>query len=343
LAHSSSVAPYLDAVTQVPKIMDFCDMDSQKWLEYARYKRFPWSVAYGLEGRKLEREERRIASRFDACTVATPAEASTLAGFGTGTAIDWFPNGVDSQYFAPAGTPYDPDALVFVGRMDYFPNVECMQRFCADVLPRVRSVRSTTTLTIVAPIRRAMPGGSGGCPASRSPGPCRTSALPPPCSGDGGASQTSRAARRTRSSRAWQRACRSSTSRLAAGGVDALADEHFLVADTPDDPCPRHRSLVERPRRAPTAGARRPCANALPPRLGSLDATPRWDHRAMRRSSCCQSGPERDGTERMDHEETDRGRAGRSAPAAVGRHGQPDGAARAAARRSRVSTSNWCR
>ena len=235
LAHSSSVAPYLDAVTQVPKIMDFCDMDSQKWLEYARYKRFPWSVAYGLEGRKLEREERRIASRFDACTVATPAEASTLAGFGTGTAIDWFPNGVDSQYFAPAGTPYDPDALVFVGRMDYFPNVECMQRFCADVLPRVRSVRSATTLTIVGadPTRDArrlgrLPGVTvTGTVQDVRPYLHRAAAMVAPLN----------IARGTQNKilEGMAAGVPVVTSRLAAGGVDALADEHFLVADTPDD------------------------------------------------------------------------------------------------------------
>ena len=31
--HCSSVAPYVEHVTGVPKILDFGDMDSQKWLE----------------------------------------------------------------------------------------------------------------------------------------------------------------------------------------------------------------------------------------------------------------------------------------------------------------------
>ncbi len=44
---------------------------------------------------------------------------------------DWFPNGVDSDYFAPADEPYDADTIAFVGRMDYYPNQECMFDFCA--------------------------------------------------------------------------------------------------------------------------------------------------------------------------------------------------------------------
>ena len=63
--HCSSVAQYVEQVRDTPKILDFGDMDSQKWLEYARYKPFPLSAGYWLEAKKLEREEQRLARRFD--------------------------------------------------------------------------------------------------------------------------------------------------------------------------------------------------------------------------------------------------------------------------------------
>ena len=53
--HCSSVAQYVEHVRGVPKILDFGDMDSQKWLEYARYKPFPLSLGYRLEARQAER------------------------------------------------------------------------------------------------------------------------------------------------------------------------------------------------------------------------------------------------------------------------------------------------
>ena len=37
--------------------------------------------------------------------------------------------------FAPTGSSYDPDTICFVGRMDYYPNQECMIDFCANALP----------------------------------------------------------------------------------------------------------------------------------------------------------------------------------------------------------------
>ena len=65
-------------------------------------------AGYWLEGVKMEREERRLAGLFDLCTATTRAEWETLEGYGTALATDWFPNGVDSAYFAPVGDAVRP-------------------------------------------------------------------------------------------------------------------------------------------------------------------------------------------------------------------------------------------
>lgn len=140
-AHCSSMGPYVAGAADVPKIMDFADMDSQKWLDYARYKRFPASLVYALEGRKLERAEKALARRFDCCTTISRAELDTFESYGTATPADWFPNGVDLDYFSPSPSGYDPDLVAFVGRMDYYPNEQAMRWFCAEVWPKVRASR----------------------------------------------------------------------------------------------------------------------------------------------------------------------------------------------------------
>ena len=47
------------------KIIDFGDMDSQKWREYSQHRAFPLSAGYWLEAVKLERTERLLAAKFD--------------------------------------------------------------------------------------------------------------------------------------------------------------------------------------------------------------------------------------------------------------------------------------
>jgi len=147
--HCSSAAQYVENVQGIPKILDFGDMDSRKWLEYARYKPFPLSLGYWLEGTKMTAAERRLAGRFDVCTATTRAEWETLESYRAARATGWFPNGVDADFFKPDGQDYDPDTLSFVGRMDYYPNQECMFQFCRHAWPLIRAERPGAKLFIV--------------------------------------------------------------------------------------------------------------------------------------------------------------------------------------------------
>jgi len=233
--HCSSVAQYVAHVKGIPKVLDFGDMDSQKWLEYANYKRFPLSLGYTLEGHKLVREEKRLANMFDLCTATTAAEWRTLKSYGVDVATDWFPNGVEADYFHPGTAAYEPDTIAFVGRMDYYPNQEAMTRFCAEVLPALRARRPGIKLLIVgadpSPEMRALgslPGVTvtGSVPDVR-PYLHRSALMVAPLN----------IARGTQNKilEAMAAGVPVVTSRIAAGGVDAEADRHFLVAETSAD------------------------------------------------------------------------------------------------------------
>ena len=233
--HCSSVAQYVADVQGVPKILDFGDMDSQKWLEYAQSKPFPLSLGYWLEGSKMLREEKRLAARFDLCTATTRAEWETLRSYGVAVPSDWFPNGVDADFFAPDGTAYDPDTISFIGRMDYYPNQQCMADFCANTLPLLRAERPNIKLTIV---------GADPSPAMRKlgelPGVTVTGSVPdvrPHVRASAAMVAPLTIARGTQNKvlEAMAMGVPVVTSTVAAGGVDARSEEHFLVADTPAD------------------------------------------------------------------------------------------------------------
>jgi polysaccharide biosynthesis protein PslH len=233
--HCSSVAQYVKDVRGTPKILDFGDMDSQKWLEYARYKRFPLSLGYRLEGKKLEHAERQLASLFDVCTATTRAEFETLERYETGVRCAWFPNGVDNDYFGPAANSYDPETIAFIGRMDYYPNQECMFDFCAKVLPRLQAVRPQLKLIIV--------GADPSLAVQRLgmlPGVTVTGSVPdvrPFLRGAALMVAPLNIARGTQNKilEAMAAGVPVVTSGVAAGGVDASSPEHFLVASTPEE------------------------------------------------------------------------------------------------------------
>ena len=245
--HCSSVAQYVEHVTDVPKILDFGDMDSQKWLEYANYKPFPLSLGYRFEGYKMLAAEKRLARRFDLCTATTRAEWETLNNYGTGAVTDWFPNGVDAQFFSPGTDAYDPDTISFIGRMDYYPNQECMARFCRDVWPLLKARRSSLKLLIV---------GADPSPEMRGlgelPGVTVTGSVPdvrPFIRGSALMVAPLAIARGTQNKilEAMGMGVPVVTSTVAAGGVDAVAGEHLLVADSPEDIAQAILRIVEQP------------------------------------------------------------------------------------------------
>ena len=146
--HCSSVAPYVANVRGIPKLLDFGDMDSQKWLDIARHRPYPMKLVYWLEGQKLMAWEKRLAKAFDFCSVTTRGELDTLRNFNSENPSDFFPNGVDFDYFAP-GDGYDPNSISFMGRMDYYPNQQAMIEFCREVLPVLRERVPEIKLSII--------------------------------------------------------------------------------------------------------------------------------------------------------------------------------------------------
>jgi sugar transferase (PEP-CTERM/EpsH1 system associated) len=274
--HCSSVAQYVEHVQDVPKILDFGDMDSQKWLEYANYKPFPLSMGYRFEGAKMLAAEKRLARRFDLCTATTRAERETLDGYGTGAPTDWFANGVDAEFFSPGDEPYEVDTISFIGRMDYYPNQECMQRFCDEIWPLVRQRHAQMKLLIVgadpSPAMRRLgdlPGVTvtGSVPDVR-PFVRRSALMVAPLA----------IARGTQNKilEAMAMGVPVVTSSIAAGGVDAASPEHLLVADSPADCAEAIFRIVESPaereRLALAGRARMLSHHAWPRSMQRLDA-----------------------------------------------------------------------
>jgi len=59
------------------------------------------------------------------------------------------PNGVDLERYALAAPPSGTAHAVFVGKMDYRPNIDAMQWFCDEILPLVQRRVPEFTLSIV--------------------------------------------------------------------------------------------------------------------------------------------------------------------------------------------------
>jgi polysaccharide biosynthesis protein PslH len=145
LVFSSSMAQYANGFDG-SLLVDFVDVDSVKWRDYAPAHRWPMSWLYRREGRLLLDYERAVAQRAVHSFFATTKEAALFRSLApeSGARVSELGNGVDADYFSPQpdlASPFDADetALVFTGAMDYWPNIDAVCWFVSDMLPALRS------------------------------------------------------------------------------------------------------------------------------------------------------------------------------------------------------------
>jgi len=150
LASASSLVPYLqmDELRNVPSVVDLIDVDSQKWLDYAESARGPAAWLYRTEGRRLRRLEHDLPDWTRAVTLVSEAEVQLYRQFRAGGTVSAVPNGVDLDYFRPS-PGVDERGCVFVGALDYRPNVDGACWFCREAWPEIRRRHAEARITLV--------------------------------------------------------------------------------------------------------------------------------------------------------------------------------------------------
>ncbi len=163
-ASSTPMAQYVRGLG-IPMVMDFVDVDSDKWTQYAQHSAPPRRWLYRAEGRRLRQCEAEIARWAAVCLLATSAEEALLRSFAPWARTAVVPNGIDLAYHTPVTEESAPPSILFTGAMDYLPNVDAVQHFCADILPRIHRTIPDARFWIVglnpsAEVRRlgALPG-----------------------------------------------------------------------------------------------------------------------------------------------------------------------------------------
>jgi len=150
LAYCSGVARFaLEApLDKYPFVLDFVDVDSGKWADFARVARGPRRWLYRREARCLSAFEAMAARRAQAATVVTAREAEALRALSPEARTVVISNGVDMQYLAPPGPPAAQPSVVFTGVFSYAPNADGAVWFAEHVWPRVRERFAAARLTL---------------------------------------------------------------------------------------------------------------------------------------------------------------------------------------------------
>jgi sugar transferase (PEP-CTERM/EpsH1 system associated) len=138
-------------------VMDFVDVDSAKFADYARSASGPARWIHARESRKLAAFEHAVASRADLSLFVSDAEADLFRAGAGSVNVATLENGIDLDHYSPtadfaplsAAERGEGPLIVFTGQMDYRPNVAAALRFASEVMPQVRAARPDACFAIV--------------------------------------------------------------------------------------------------------------------------------------------------------------------------------------------------
>ena len=145
-----SLANYRPALGAVPVTLGHHNAESHMLIRRAENERTLWRKLYFRhEGKRLAAFERRIAGAFVTHITCSELDSARLRDVMPHASFRTIPNGVDIDFFSPAGTPEQRESLIFVASMNWYPNVDAVLFLLRDVWPRIKARVPNATLDII--------------------------------------------------------------------------------------------------------------------------------------------------------------------------------------------------
>jgi polysaccharide biosynthesis protein PslH len=123
----------------IPCMLFQHNVESALWKRMARTETHPLrKMSYQLEAARMFRYERETLSRFHHIVAVSENDRQQMLAMHPSCEITVVPTGVDIEKFkvVPPATG-NPPKIVFTGSMDWEPNIDAVEYFCAQVWPRI--------------------------------------------------------------------------------------------------------------------------------------------------------------------------------------------------------------
>ena len=144
LIFSSVMAQFINDDQSIDIIVDFVDVDSDKWRQYAQRCKGLKHWIYQREAHYLLNYEKIIAEQARASIFVSEQEVELFKTLAPEVShkVTHINNGVDTEYFSSElsfSSPYakDDQIIVFTGAMDYWANVDAVLWFANAIFPLI--------------------------------------------------------------------------------------------------------------------------------------------------------------------------------------------------------------
>jgi glycosyltransferase involved in cell wall biosynthesis len=126
------------------------NVESVIWRRYGEHEANPIKRGYiEVQRRKFERFERRMFALADRTITVSPPDAHIAAEEFGARQVAIVANGVDLNHFRPNAAPRDPYRAMFLGSLDWRPNLDAVRLLLERIFPAVLAQESRAKLLLV--------------------------------------------------------------------------------------------------------------------------------------------------------------------------------------------------
>jgi glycosyltransferase involved in cell wall biosynthesis len=144
--------PYVNALGALPgrRVVMAHNVESVIWQRYYETERNPLKRWYiGHQWRKFQRFERNALSAVDLTIAVSEVDAERFRSDMGVRRLGIVDNGVDTNWFRPTGTFREPATLLFLGSLEWRPNLDGVTQLLQHIFPAVRRREPEARLLLV--------------------------------------------------------------------------------------------------------------------------------------------------------------------------------------------------
>lgn len=136
---------------ELPTLLFQHNVESQIWCRhYENARGILRRFYFRCQWRRMQRYERFVTRKFDGVVTVSDEDAGIhRRDFGLTNVLGAVPTGVDIDYFAPVESARPAAAIVFLGSMDWLPNVDAAEWFLTEIWPMIRTSCHDATITFI--------------------------------------------------------------------------------------------------------------------------------------------------------------------------------------------------
>lgn len=145
---SAALSRYIDVAPRLPTVCVHHNVESSLLRRRAEVAGNPVTASYlRLQAGRLRRLEAAVCPRFDLNVAVSREDAREFREIAPGADFVTIPNGVDTSSFRPSDGP--TEGIVLLGGTDWFPNLDALEFFAAEILPAIRRDHPEVSVTAV--------------------------------------------------------------------------------------------------------------------------------------------------------------------------------------------------